>query len=163
MAVTGTEDVGVGGQAPQIPRRIEPALLLGTVLLVLALAAVLTVRPWRRPQVAWRSDIAGALLAAKHSGNLVFVEVYADWCDPCRQMERDTFSDAAVGRALASLHPVRLNDDRMEVQREMVGWRAWALPAHLLLNSDGTVHAQSLGYMPPADFLAWIKRGTSRR
>jgi thiol:disulfide interchange protein len=103
------------------------------------------------------------LADAKRSRNLVFVEVYADWCDPCRQMERDTFSEAAVGRALAELHPVRLNDDRADVQREMAAWRAVALPTHLLLNSDGTVHAQALGYMPPEVFLAWLKRGTAIR
>lgn len=138
-------------------RRIEPAVLFLTVLLVLALAALFSVKPWRRPQVPWGSDVAAALAEAKHEHNLVFVEVYAEWCEPCRQMERDTFSEAEVGRTLSRLHPVLLNDDVALVQAQMEGWRAFGLPTHLLLNPDGSVHARMLGYMPPDQFLAWLK------
>ena len=142
------------------PRRIDPPLLLITVLLVLAVAAFFTVRPWRRSQVAWGSDLSAALVEARKSGRPVFVEVYAEWCGPCKQMERDTFSEADVGRALAPLNPVRLDDDKADVQRQMAAWGAMALPTHLLIEPNGRVHAQTLGYMPPPEFLEWLRRGT---
>lgn len=34
---------------------------------------------------------------AVKSGKLVFIELYADWCPPCRVMEREVFSDREVG------------------------------------------------------------------
>ena len=152
-----TLESGNGLPPTASPRRIEPALLLGSVLLVLAVAALLSVRPWRRQQVAWSTDIAVALAEARKSHHLVFVEVGADWCDPCRHMERDTFTDSGVGRALAGFHPVHLNDDRSEVRRQMTAWGAVAIPAHFLLNPDGTIHAQTLGYLPPEAFLTWLR------
>lgn len=141
-------------------RRIDPTLLFFSVLLLLSIVALVSVRPWRRPQVVWSSDLSAALAEAGRTHHLVFVEVGADWCDPCRHMERDTFTDEGVGRALIGLHPVRLNDDLTEVRRQMNTWGAVGLPTHLLLNPDGTIHAQTLGYMPPDLFLKWLRNAT---
>ena len=127
------------------------------MLLTLALAALFSVRPWRKSQVIWGRDLSSALGDAHTANQLVFVEVYADWCDPCRQMEHETFTDARVGQQLATLHPVRLNDDLDEVQNRMAEWQSFALPTHVLLNPDGTLHAKSMGYMPPGEFLAWLR------
>jgi len=144
-------------QVPLLRRRIEPALFVGIVLLTLALAALISVRPWRKSRVAWGKDLASALADAHAAKQLVFVEVYADWCDPCRQMEHETFTDGRVGEELAALHPVRLNDDLGEVQNRMAEWKSFALPTHVLLNPDGTLHAKSMGYMPPGEFAAWLR------
>lgn len=140
-------------------RRIEPALLLGMFLLVLAVVALVSVRPWRRSQVRWGTDLSAAGAEARKSGHPVFVEVSADWCEPCHLMERDTFSDAEVGKALRRLSPVHLNDDRPEVQRQMERWHAFALPTHLLLSPNGTVLAKAYGYMGPEAFMKWLGNG----
>src|SRR5579863_2736394 len=103
-------------------RRIDPSLLLGMFLLVLAVVALVSVRPWRRSQVRWGSDLAVAMGEARKGGHPVLVEVSADWCEPCHLMDRDTFSDATVGKALQGLSPIHLNDDRPEVQRQMEEW-----------------------------------------
>ena len=151
------------GEGVPAPRRIDPGLLLATVLLLTVVTALLSVRPWRRSQVAWQPDLAAALADSTKTGDLVFVELYADWCGPCRQMERDTFSEPAVGRTLGRLRPVRLNSDHADVRLLMDRWGVFALPTHLLINPNGTVHAQVPGYMPPDQFVAWLRQATRQR
>ena len=34
---------------------------------------------------------------AVRQGKLVFIDLYADWCPPCRMMEREVFSRKDVG------------------------------------------------------------------
>ncbi|RYF73450.1 MAG: disulfide isomerase, partial [Cytophagaceae bacterium] len=43
---------------------------------------------------AWKDLLAEAKMQRK----LIFVDVYADWCGPCKMLDRDVFSDKVVGK-----------------------------------------------------------------
>ena len=47
---------------------------------------------------AWNDVLAEAKLQRK----LIFVDVYADWCGPCKMLDRDVFSDKTVGKKFNS-------------------------------------------------------------
>ena len=46
-------------------------------------------------------DLNRELAAARESGQPVMLDFYADWCVSCKEMEKYTFSDAAVRQALS--------------------------------------------------------------
>jgi thiol:disulfide interchange protein DsbD len=47
------------------------------------------------------AELDAALKAAQQSGRAVMLDFYADWCVSCKEMERFTFSDAAVRARLS--------------------------------------------------------------
>jgi thiol:disulfide interchange protein DsbD len=48
------------------------------------------------------AELDAALAAAQQAGRPVMLDFYADWCVSCKEMERYTFSDAAVRAKLAN-------------------------------------------------------------
>ena len=42
-------------------------------------------------------DWAQALKTAKDKGKLIFIDIYATWCGPCKMLKQYTFTDSSVG------------------------------------------------------------------
>ena len=76
------------------------------ILLVFALGAFIYFR--NNPKVDFNADSTEgihfqksnwqqALDLAKKENKLVFLDIYATWCGPCKQLKKYTFSDKAAG------------------------------------------------------------------
>ena len=108
-------------------------------------------------QVAWRDSLAEGEAEASRRNGLVFVTFDAAWCEPCRKLNHDVFSDPTVGRALSGLAPVKLNYDKPGNRRLFEELGGVGLPAYFLVRSDGTVAARGGGMVAPQEFLAWLR------
>lgn len=60
-------------------------------------------------EVRWHLDLDAARAQAKADGKPIFADFYADWCLPCKQMDREVFSDPAVRAELAAFVPAKLD------------------------------------------------------
>lgn len=90
-----------------------------------------------------------ALEKAKNSHKLIFVDLYADWCVPCRIMDANAYADPTVASLLNTrFYPVKLDADaqdtivcdgkRKTVQRCYFDvWELNALPAIVLIAPKG--------------------------
>lgn len=114
-----------------------------------------------------------ALEAARTSHKFLFVDVYATWCAPCKQMDREVYSLQEVADA------VNKNCVAIKVQMDSTGSddkyiRNWyndskkliekyqitSLPTLLFFSSDGSLINKSIGYRNPDDVLSFIKEST---
>ena len=131
----------------------------------LVLAALVSVwpRPHAAPGVAWMPYSEAALQAAQRQGKPVLVDVYADWCIPCVEMDHVTFHHPDVIRALSSVTALRL-DVTNEVPPEgtalLERYHIYGAPTILLFDRGGRERTdlRLLGFVPPDQFLERLKR-----
>ena len=70
--------------------------------------------PPKRTIVHWMS-YDEAFEKAKKAPKLIFVDLYADWCVPCRIMEANVYSDPTVASLLNTrFYSVKLNADSQD-------------------------------------------------
>ncbi|WP_290766483.1 DUF255 domain-containing protein [Fibrobacter sp. UBA4297] len=119
------------------------------VVLVLGLVLSAFAAPPSKPNLVRWMDYTEALKKAKDSNKLIFVDLYADWCVPCRIMDANTYSDPTVASLLNTrFYPVKLDVDsqdtitcdgkRKTVQRCYFDvWNLSVLPAFVLIAPNG--------------------------
>ena len=97
-----------------------------------------------------------ALQTARTDGKSVVLDFYADWCVSCKEMERDTFSDPAVQKALAQTvllqADVTANDD--EDQALLKHFGIFGPPSIMFFGSNGEERRpfRLVGYLGPQEF-----------
>ena len=86
--------------------------------LVLSLALSAFAAPPPKPKLVHWMDYTEALNKAKHAHKLIFVDLYADWCVPCRIMDANTYSDPTVASLLNTrFFPVKLDREKARIQK----------------------------------------------
>jgi thiol:disulfide interchange protein len=100
------------------------------------------------PTVKWM-DFGKALAVSKKDSLFVLVEVYADWCVPCKMMDATTFRDTSVTRILNRYFlPTRLNADstnliecnnwpRPTANCIQENWNLTGVPSFVLIGPSG--------------------------
>jgi thioredoxin 1 len=90
------------------------------------------------------------LKKAKSENKMVFMDVYAVWCGPCKLMDKTTFSDSLVAEKFNTefiAYKVNAEDvpGRVIVQKYMVN----AFPTYLFFSPAGDLVNRLEGVFPP--------------
>jgi thiol:disulfide interchange protein len=102
-------------------------------------------------KIQWISDLDAGLALSKKENKPVMIDFVADWCAPCKEMDKLTFGDEKVIRKAQSFIPIRINiDNQKEVAAKYNGLaRAYGgdgIPNILFLSGDGTKLKQFIGF-----------------
>lgn len=96
-----------------------------------------------------------ALAQSKSTGKDIFIDFRADWCKPCLEMEKETFSNIEVGDAINSKYiPIKFDVDYFEGMDVKEQYNVGVLPTILIINSSGAVQRRLLGQKTPSSLMS---------
>lgn len=103
--------------------------------------------------VRWEVNLEAAKRLALQTNRLVLIHFWADWCQACKQMEREVFVRPDVASALdARFVPVRINVDHFPQTSRQYGVSVF--PSDVILTPQGQRVAKFEGKTSPSDYLA---------
>jgi thioredoxin:protein disulfide reductase len=113
--------------------------------------------------ISWDSYSDAALQQSRDRGVPVLIDFYADWCIPCIELDRSTWTDAAVIGATRDIKKMKVDlthFDSPEAESLRKKFNISGVPTILLIKADGTeaADARIIGFIPPKEFLVKLKQ-----
>lgn len=107
---------------------------------------------------SWHKSVATAQKLAKEKNQLIFVDMFADWCGWCHRFEKEVFPSMVFQNATDDMVLLRLDTEDQKEGTEMARkFQVSSLPTFLILAPDLTVAGIIRGYAPPNDFVKMLK------
>lgn len=99
-------------------------------------------------------SLKATLAKAKAENKLVFVDVYATWCGPCKRMASEVFTQKKVGDYFnQTFINAKIDAEKGEGIEVAKKYGVKAYPTFLLLNGDGVKVGEMIGGSPADDFI----------
>ena len=89
--------------------------------------------------LTWISDHEQCLKEGAAQEKAIIIDMWAPWCVPCKQLEKETLHDPKVEAVLKDFVRCKLNMDAEENEKLWTDYKVDNLPRVLFLRSDGSV------------------------
>jgi thiol:disulfide interchange protein DsbD len=141
----------------KLKRRFQ--LMFGSACIVLAFVFA---NALRAPGLSWEPYSEKRLTEAKADGQPVIMDFYADWCIPCLELDRNTFTNLEVAKETQDFVRLKVDlthFDSPEAEELRKRFNISGVPTIVFLREDGTEHVDSriIGFVPPKEFVKKTK------
>ena len=118
--------------------------------------------------IAFEPLTPAALDAALKGGTPAMLDFTANWCAPCHELERNTFTDPRVRAAARSFRTFRVDltrYDSPEAERWRRDYGIHGVPTVVFMTPDGSEvkTARVEGFLPPDRFLERMRQAAAQR
>lgn len=105
----------------------------------------------------WLKSLDEAQKEAKSRNELIFVDMFAQWCGWCHRMEQEVFPSEAFQKVTDKMVLLRLNtEDGKEGTKYAQDFQVYNLPTFLILTPDLSLAGTIRGYNPAPQFAQLI-------
>lgn len=116
--------------------------------------------------IVWKKYSGLDLLEAKENGMPVLLDFSADWCIPCMELDRNTWTDPEVIEATKDIGRLKVDltyFDSPESEILRIKFKISGIPTVVFIRADGTeaVESRIVGFAPPDEFLTKLKQAMS--
>ena len=123
---------------------------------------LLSANALREPGMSWEKFSEARLSEAQSQGKPVLMDFYADWCIPCLELDRKTFTDAAVIAETNDFIRLKVDlthFDSPESEALRKKFNIAGVPTIVFIDRKGreVVSSRVVGYLPPNEFLEKVK------
>ena len=131
--------------------------LIGPVLLLMALSLRADIQV---AQPTFHASLKAATEVAATDQSLVLLIFGAEWCGPCKQLEKNTLASAEFREGGGALRVAHVDIDADE--KTARSFDVSAVPTLVILTADGKIVARRTGYVDAKQLLAWLDTGRER-
>src|SRR5262249_27224444 len=111
----------------------------------------------------WLNSVDAAQKKAKAGHQLIFVDLFAEWCGWCHKFEQDVIPSQAFQSATDAMVLLRLNtEDGRDGSKLARDYQIRSLPTFVVLNEDLLIAGEIRGYAPASDFAKMLKETIDR-
>jgi len=124
----------------------------------LFVVAALAIQYWPAPEsVKWLS-FREAKEEALRLNKPIFMDVFAEWCAPCKMMDRQVFPNDSVKSILSTRYvAAKINgDDGLEGDSIRMRMGVKAYPTYIVLSPSGKERKRFVGFVPTATLVRWL-------
>ncbi|MGB1207011.1 MAG: thioredoxin family protein [Chitinophagales bacterium] len=112
----------------------------------------------KQPISFMETSLDDALKLAQKSDKIVFVDVYTNWCKPCKEMDKFVFSDAKVGNFFnKNFVNYKLNAQTPTNKKIARKYGVSAYPTLIFVDKNGEALLSSMGYIDAEMLLEYAK------
>lgn len=130
---------------------------------IISIAALLVAFAVPQADAAFLKTVAAAQKKAKEKNQLIFVDMFAEWCTWCHRFDKEVVPSEAFQNATDGMVLLRLDtEDGKEGTQFARKYQVVSLPTFLILDSDLSVAAVIRGYAPPARFADMVNGSVAK-
>ena len=134
--------------------------ILRSIIMSATLAIVLAGSAFAGGIKFFKGSFEEALEESKRSNKPIFADFYADWCGPCKWMQRDVFTDKEVGDYFNE-NFISLKIDAERDEQDLVEFiELEAYPTLVFFDSDGDILLKTVGALDTDELMAKAKQAT---
>ncbi len=115
--------------------------------------------PSKEVTIDWKDYSEESLIISKNNRRPVFIDFYADWCIPCKELDHSTFPDPRVVKISKRFDNYKADLTSTlspEVEKIRTKYKIIGVPTLLFLDSEGKEVKRITGFIPPDELLKYL-------